>query len=176
MSSDNFKKTPPVCCSRNGWMGWWPGIAGCFDPENARIKEFLLEEEKNLRKESLILDASAGRRPYKHIFTRHIYESCDIPDGFYAQKHDFICTLDSIPKPDFHYDAVLLTQVLEHVPDPEKVLREIRRILKPGGKLLVSVPLNGPLHGQPWHFFQFCLLYTSPSPRDLSTSRMPSSA
>ena len=28
-------------------------------------------------------------------------------------------------------------------------------MLKPNGKLLISVPLNGPLHGEPWHFFQF---------------------
>jgi SAM-dependent methyltransferase len=63
--------------------------------------------------------------------------------------------LHDIPKDDNTYDAVVLTQVLEHVPDPEAILSEIYRVLKPDGKLLLSVPLNGPLHGEPWHYFQF---------------------
>jgi SAM-dependent methyltransferase len=50
---------------------------------------------------------------------------------------------------------VVLTQVLEHVPNPPAVIAELGRVLKPGGALLLSVPLNGPLHGEPWHFFQF---------------------
>ena len=78
-----------------------------------------------------------------------------MPGGFYEQKHTFECFLHEIPKPDNSYDAVILTQVLEHVPHPEETLREIARILKLGGKLIISVPLNGPLHGEPYHFFQF---------------------
>jgi SAM-dependent methyltransferase len=104
---------------------------------------------------SIVLDASAGERPYARFFARHRYESCDVPGGFYRTAHDFLCTLEAIPRPDGHYDAVLLTQVLEHVPEPERVLREIHRVLKPGGQLMLSLPLNGPLHGEPWHFFQF---------------------
>lgn len=50
---------------------------------------------------------------------------------------------------------MILTQVLEHVPNPPAVIAELNRVLKPGGVLLLSVPLNGPLHGEPWHFFQF---------------------
>jgi SAM-dependent methyltransferase len=41
------------------------------------------------------------------------------------------------------------------VPNPQATLFEIWRGLKPNGKLLLSVPLNGPLHGEPWHYFQF---------------------
>jgi len=148
-------KPPQECNLRHGWMGWWPGFRSMVDPENGRINAFLLEEAKKINPDSKVLDASAGEKPYACIFDNHKYESCDIPGGFYTQEHDFECSLDDIPKPDNHYDAVLLTQVLEHVPDPERVLKEIHRILKPNGKLLLSVPLNGPLHGEPWHFFQF---------------------
>ena len=88
---------PPIQCSpRNGWLGWWPGAKALYDPENGRIKKFLTEEELHLNPESTVLDASAGKKPYAQIFTDHQYESCDIPEGFYAEKHDFNCLLDNI--------------------------------------------------------------------------------
>ena len=89
------------------------------------------------------------------LFCRQKYESCDVPHGFYPAQHDFECSLDAIPRPDATYGAVILTQVLEHVPNPEAVMREINRVLKPAGKLLLTVPLTAPLHGEPWNFFQF---------------------
>ena len=143
--------------SRHGWLGWWPrtGIKSIFDPENARVFEFLVEQRKKMVDQSYVLDAGAGEQPYKHVFDGLNYESTDMPGGFYKRKHDFECELHDIPKPNDHYDVVVLTQVLEHVPDPQATLSEIYRVLKPNGKLLISVPLNGPLHGEPWHFFQF---------------------
>ncbi len=143
--------------SRNGWLGWWPEIGwrSILDPENARILTFLREQRARLKKDSRVLDAAAGAKPFKHIFESLAYESCDMPGGFYQSTHDFECYLDDVPRENETYDVVVLTQVLEHVPDPLAVLREINRILMPGGKLLVSVPLTAPLHGEPWHFFLF---------------------
>lgn len=152
-----MKKDTALQNTRKGWMGWWPagGIVSLLDPENARIKQFLLEQRKLMPENSRVLDAGAGSRPYEPIFSGLVYESTDMPGGFYDTRHDFECFLDSIPQADNTYDIVLLTQVLEHVPSPTAVLKEVQRILKPGGKLLLSVPLNGPLHGEPWHFFHF---------------------
>jgi SAM-dependent methyltransferase len=142
---------------RNGWLGWWPraGFRATLDPENARINAFLQEEAARLADGASVLDAGAGTRQYEKLFHRQHYQSCDMADGFYKCQHDFECQLDRIPKPDAIYDTVILTQVLEHVPNPEAVLAELNRVLKPGGSLLMTVPLNGPLHGEPWHFFQF---------------------
>jgi SAM-dependent methyltransferase len=119
---------------RAGWMGWWPGWRAVLDPENGRIRSFLEEQAGQLAGGARLLDASAGSRPYQLIFTRQVYESCDILNSFYRCKHDFECFLDAIPRPDGHYDAVVLTQVLEHVPDPESVLRELARVTRSGGK------------------------------------------
>lgn len=141
--------------TRAGWMGWWPGWRSVMDPENGRIRHFLAEQIAKIDDGARVLDASAGTRPFASMFGRQHYQSCDVPGGFYKGKHDFECYLEAIPKPDASYDAIVLTQVLEHVPNPEKVLKELARVMRPGGKLLLSVPLNGPLHGEPWHFFHF---------------------
>lgn len=142
---------------RAGWLGWWPadGARALLDPENARIRQFLREEAAELATGARVLDASAGNRPYHSVFQRQRYESCDVPDGFYRCQHDFECYLDAIPRADTYYDAVVLTQVLEHVANPDKVLRELLRVTRPGGLLILSVPMNSPLHGEPWHFFHF---------------------
>jgi SAM-dependent methyltransferase len=142
---------------RQGWLGIIPaqGIKAILDPENSVIQRFLQEQAQRLGEKSIVLDAGAGKKPYRYIFASHHYQSCDMPGGFYPEAHDFECFLDDIPVKDEFYDAVILTQVLEHTPDPEKVMKEILRILKPKGKLLLSVPLNAPLHGEPWHFFHF---------------------
>jgi SAM-dependent methyltransferase len=52
-------------------------------------------------------------------------------------------------------DLVLNTQVLEHVENPGVVLREIRRVLKDGGSLLLTAPQGWPEHQQPNDFYRF---------------------
>jgi SAM-dependent methyltransferase len=142
---------------RNGWLGFIPvqGLKAILDPENAAIRRFLVEQSQLLPQNSVVLDGGAGKKPYKDLFREHTYHSCDMPGGFYSNTHDFECFLNEIPVADRTYDAIVLTQVLEHTPNPGEVMLEINRILKPGGRLLLSVPLNAPLHGEPWHFFHF---------------------
>jgi len=65
---------------------------------------------------------------------------------------DFWCNAENIPVKDESYDTAILCEVLEHLEDPEKVLREAFRILKKGGNLIMSTPFLFPIHADPYDF------------------------
>jgi SAM-dependent methyltransferase len=53
------------------------------------------------------------------------------------------------------FDTVLLTDVLEHIPDPVNLMGEIARILRPGGKLILGVPFFYWLHEVPHDYYRY---------------------
>src|SRR3546814_8619033 len=60
-----------------------------------------------------------------------------------------------LPFPDQSFEAVICSEVLEHVPDPRLVLDEIARVLKPGGCLLLTVPFLFRIHADPHDFGRY---------------------
>lgn len=105
---------------------------------------------------SMVLDAGAGSAPYKHLVSHATYESADFQkvDRVYA-KSTYVCDLRDIPVEDGRYDFVLFNQVMEHVPDPRLVLKELFRVMKPGARLIYSGPLFYEEHEQPYDFFRY---------------------
>lgn len=73
-------------------------------------------------------------------------------NGGYAPI-DFVCDAQSIPVPDGSFDAIICTEVLEHVPEPIAVVREFGRIVAPGGRLILTAPLGSGIHQEPYHFY-----------------------
>lgn len=131
-----------------------------LDPEHFSIVSFMEFASGNIRPSDMILDAGAGSRPYERYFVHAQYESTDFEDIFHKpskERHDFICSLDSIPRPDNYYDAIINTQVIEHVEYPQKMINEFYRVLKPGGKLFLTAPQGWGVHGAPYHFYNFTL-------------------
>lgn len=109
---------------------------------------------------SRVLDVGAGSCPYRPLFAHCDYRSQDFGNlaseqlrhGAYGQI-DYVCDARTIPVADGSFDAVLCTEMLEHVPDPQSVVREIGRILKPGGRLILTAPLGSGIHQEPYHFY-----------------------
>ena len=133
-------------------------IKDVLDPENYSIRRFVQEMSKTVKNSDRVLDAGGGSCPYKKFFSHAHYESTDfekIFDKSSLHKHDFLCNLEHIPKENNTYDAILNTQVLEHVPDPLAVLKEFHRVLKLKGRLFLTAPQGWGIHGAPYHFFNF---------------------
>jgi SAM-dependent methyltransferase len=72
-----------------------------------------------------------------------------------ASGADHVGTGDDTGLPSEAFDLVICTQVLEHVPDPRRVLLEIHRILKPGGRLIASAPHVWFYHPHPSDYWRF---------------------
>ncbi len=103
-----------------------------------------------------VLDAGAGKAPYRKHFDHVTYETADFAmvDKKYADL-DYVCRLEELPMADGTYDLVLCSQVLEHIPEPVAVLKEIRRVLKPDGQAWVSAPLFYEEHEKPYDFHRY---------------------
>ena len=84
-----------------------------------------------------VLDYGCAHLPYRRLFEAHTeYLAADLPGNPLATVE--IAADGTVPVADASVDAVLSTQVLEHVADPGLYLSECRRVLRPGGRLLLS--------------------------------------
>lgn len=112
----------------------------------------------------LVLDAGAGKAPYRDLFSHARYETADIAllDRRYGDL-TYICDLTDIPVEDGRFDRVICNQVLEHVPDPRAVLRELSRVTRDDGGILCTCPFFFQPHQKPYDYFR----YTSYALREL---------
>lgn len=100
-----------------------------------------------------VLDVGCGAASYRDLFpqttTLDIAPRKGVNVDIVADAHD----LSQIP--DASFDVVLCTEVLEHLHTPPKAIAEFRRVLKPGGQLLLSTRFIFPLHDVPGDFFRY---------------------
>ena len=116
---------------------------------------------------SKIIDIASGTRPYKHLFTHCEYYSHEfegnkeIIDSFrgemdktdYENRHDYNGDILNLPIEDESFDYVLCTEVLEHVFNPIEAIKELTRICKKGGKIIITTPFTSGSHQNPYHFY-----------------------
>ena len=118
---------------------------------------FLVSAIADLPAGSRILDVGAGDAPYRELFAEHDYRTSDWSGTFYAPDHptDVVAPAHDLPLEDDSLDAVVCTQVLEHVPEPSEALSEFLRVLRPGGRLIISTPLTWYLHETPHDYYRY---------------------
>lgn len=108
-----------------------------------------------------LLDVGCGQMPYKSLLTQSPskvtrYIGLDLNENpIYENQPDITWHNGKIPLEDDSADCAICTEVLEHCPDPEAVLKEIHRVLKPAGCLLVTVPFIWPLHDVPYDEYRY---------------------
>jgi len=121
------------------------------------LHRFLARAGQAVQPGQLVLDAGSGRAPYRDLFTHARYETADFlaVKGKTYTEQDYVCDLADIPVEDARFDHVLLTQVLEHVPEPATVLAELHRVLAPGGTLWLTAPFFYAEHEKPYDFFRY---------------------
>ena len=100
-----------------------------------------------------LLDVGCGSQPYRRLMTTppsrvSAYVGVDIVGPTYAPP-DVYWDGFSLPIRSAAVDTAVATEVLEHCPEPGKVIAEVARTLRPGGLFLFTVPFLWPLHNAP---------------------------
>ena len=104
------------------------------------------------------LDVGCGLKPYKHNFSKCSYVGIDVKvSGSQpsAKEPDLYFDGELLPFADNSFDGVISTQVFEHVSNPEMLLSEVYRVLKPRGSFIIAVPLVWQEHEVPFDFYRF---------------------
>lgn len=124
---------------------WW-------NIKNASVRnEWIIQKIKEIPAGSRLLDAGAGNMPYKKYCNHLNYVSqdfgeydgtvCDVGlqnNEWHSKSVDIISDIVDIPVEDNSFDVILCSEVLEHIKDPVRVLKEFARIIAEGGHFAVN--------------------------------------
>jgi SAM-dependent methyltransferase len=100
-----------------------------------------------------VLDVGCGDDPYAPLLgDASEVVGFDVPGNPHADLHG---SIESIAVADASFDVVLCLQVLEHVPDPAAAVRELRRVVRPGGRVLASTHGVYPFHPNPDDYWRW---------------------
>ncbi len=106
-----------------------------------------------------LLDVGCGYQPYKSLVLAYPsraekYIGLDVANDKY-QEPDIKWNGKLIPLHSASVECALATEVFEHCPDPDAVMGEVLRVLKPGGMLFLTVPFLWPLHDVPHDEYRY---------------------
>ncbi|MCX6113157.1 MAG: class I SAM-dependent methyltransferase [Proteobacteria bacterium] len=123
-------------------------------------KLILIEIQESAKKyaKGIMLDIGCGNKPYESVFAPYIEKhiGLDHQDSLHGlSRVDIIATAYNTTLPDKSVDTILCTDVLEHIERPWDAVKEMYRVLKPGGYLILTVPLFWHLHEEPRDFYRY---------------------
>jgi SAM-dependent methyltransferase len=110
------------------------------------LEQFLAKHASQER----TLDIGAGGSSYGRFFPNRY--SIDIDP---ARKPDLVADAHRLPFKDGEFSTILCTEVLEHLRDPRTAIAEMRRVLRPGGTLILTTRFVYPIHDAPGDYWRF---------------------
>ncbi len=137
------------------FLGWLGIFVNPFYIARSGLCKAMIEFSPRLS--GRLLDVGCGSKPYQALFAVDAYVGLDI-DSEASRKRgiaDHHYDGNTFPFADASFDSILCNQVLEHVFNPDEFLGEIVRVLKPGGKLLLTVPFVWDEHEQPYDYARY---------------------
>lgn len=103
--------------------------------------------------QGIALDIGCGSKPYRSLTPTSIYIGIEVNQAGHSHAQESVDVVydgSALPFAEASFDLVLCSEVLEHARDPAHLLREIRRILRPGAILVLTVPFAWGEHEQPY--------------------------
>jgi SAM-dependent methyltransferase len=113
-----------------------------------RLKEFLTRHASKER--TLDIGSGGGMYGYKDLFPNQVSVDID-PD----RHPDVLGDAHALPFPDASFSVVLCTEVLEHLEDPKQAIKEMARVLTPGGRVILTTRFMQPKHDVPHDYWRF---------------------
>ena len=133
--------------------------------------DFVVAELKKIPANKLILDAGCGSQRYRPCCSHLSYKAQDLgrytadvkkiigsdgvggAEGYKYGALDYVGDIWDIKEQDNTFDAILCTEVLEHIPYPIEAIKEFSRLLKKNGQLILTAPSNCLRHMDPYFFY-----------------------
>jgi SAM-dependent methyltransferase len=142
-----------------------PGILGFFINYNYLIRRSIKSaiSQNAIKLKGSLLDFGCGTKPYKELFINvDEYIGIDLKIEGREESHVYVDKFYDgkvIPFEKERFDSILCTEVLEHVFNIDELLKEFNRVLKKGGKALITTPFMWEEHEMPYDFAR----YTTPA-------------
>lgn len=106
-----------------------------------------------------LADLGCGNVPFYFVYKDFVSENVciDWPNSFHQNQYiDIACDLNTpLPLPDASFDSIIISEVLEHIANPQMIWSEMARILRKDGKILLSVPFLYRIHEAPHDYFRY---------------------
>lgn len=106
-----------------------------------------------------LVDLGCGNVPFYSFYKSYITENTCVDWPNSAHKNEYLdieCDLNQpLSFKSSLFDTIVISEVLEHISNPEMIWSEMARILKPGGKLILSVPFMYKIHEMPHDYYRY---------------------
>ena len=104
-----------------------------------------------------VLDVGCGKKPYEKMFSQAThYYGVELPSYRGDYRHiDWYADGYHLPFRKDTFDTIILQQVLEHVEEPSVLLNELARVIKPGGRIIISTPQTWGIHEAPRDYYRY---------------------